>query len=81
MNRIIKDGLDDIDVRILESLNYTGGKPIGEEALSIVANMTRAEYKELREPYLMRQGLISRGSRGRLILTKGQEFLQRLKHE
>jgi Holliday junction DNA helicase RuvB len=81
MNRIIKDGLDDIDVRILESLNSTGGKPIGEEALSIVANMTRAEYKELREPYLMRQGLISRGSRGRLILTKGQEFLQRLKHE
>lgn len=81
MNRIIKDGLDDIDVRILENLNATGGKPIGEEALAIVANMTRAEYKELREPYLMRQGLISRGSRGRLILDKGKEFLQGIKNE
>jgi len=76
MNRIIKDGLDDIDVRILENLNSTNGKPIGEEALSIIGNMTRQEYKELREPYLIRQGLISRGSRGRLILDKGKLFLQ-----
>jgi Holliday junction DNA helicase RuvB len=81
MNRIIKDGLDDIDVRILENLNSTNGKPIGEEALSIIGNMTRQEYKELREPYLIRQGLISRGSRGRIILEKGKLFLQGLKNE
>lgn len=81
MNRIIKEGLDDIDVRILENLNSTNGKPIGEEALSIIGNMTRQEYKELREPYLIRQGLISRGSRGRIILEKGKLFLQGLKNE
>jgi len=79
MNRIIKDGLDDIDIRILDNLNSTGGKPVGEEALSIIANMTRAEYKELREPYLIRRGLMSRGSRGRLILDKGKLLLQELK--
>lgn len=79
MNRIIKDGLDDIDVKILENLNSTGGKPIGEEALSIIANMTKQEYKQLREPYLIRQGLISRGTRGRLILDKGKLFLQNIK--
>jgi Holliday junction resolvasome RuvABC ATP-dependent DNA helicase subunit len=79
MNRIIKNGLDDIDVRILENLNSTNGKPIGAEAISIIANMTRQEYQELREPYLIRQGLISRGNRGRLILDKGKLFLQEIK--
>jgi len=79
MNRIIKNGLDDIDVRILENLNSTNGKPIGAEAISIIANMTRQEYQELREPYLIRQGLISRGSKGRLILDKGKLLLQEIK--
>jgi Holliday junction DNA helicase RuvB len=79
MNRIIKDGLDDIDIRILKNLNDTNGKPIGAEAISIIANMTRQEYQELREPYLIRQGLISRGTRGRLILDKGKLLLQELK--
>jgi Holliday junction DNA helicase RuvB len=81
MNRIIKDGLDDIDVRILQNLNSTNDKPVGAEAISIIANMTRQEYQELREPYLIRQGLISRGSRGRLILNKGKLFLQGLQNE
>jgi Holliday junction DNA helicase RuvB len=79
MNRIIKDGLDDIDVRILKHLADTNGKPIGEEALSIIANMTRAEYKELREPYLMRQGLLSRGARGRILTDTGKLFLQEIR--
>jgi Holliday junction DNA helicase RuvB len=81
MNRIIKDGLDDVDIRILKHLADTNGKPIGEEALSIIANMTRSEYKELREPYLMRQGLISRGSRGRILTDTGKLFLQEVKSE
>lgn len=81
MNRIIKDGLDDIDVRILKNLNSTGGKPVGEEALSIIANMTKQEYKELREPYLIREGLMSRSNRGRLILDKGKIFLKGLTDE
>jgi len=78
MNRIIKDGLDDIDVKILHHLSMVD-KPIGEQALSIIANMTSAEYKELREPYLMRQELISRTNRGRLLTTKGKLFLQEIK--
>lgn len=78
MNRIIKDGLDDIDVRILDFL-LTTGKPVGEEAISIIANMTRTEYKELREPYLLRMGFLSRTNRGRIITVKGQELLQSIK--
>jgi Holliday junction resolvasome RuvABC ATP-dependent DNA helicase subunit len=79
MNRIVKDGLDDIDIKILQHLNDTNGKPIGEEALAIIGNMTRAEYKELREPYLMRTGLLSRGSRGRILTETGKLFLQGIK--
>jgi Holliday junction resolvasome RuvABC ATP-dependent DNA helicase subunit len=76
MNRIIKDGLDDVDIRILKHLNDTNGKAVGEEALAIIGNMTRAEYKELREPYILRRGLISRGSRGRMLTGTGKLFLQ-----
>lgn len=76
MNRIIKDGLTDIDVKILNHLKDTNGKAIGEEALSIIGNMTRQEYKELIEPYLLRQGLLSRTARGRILTNKGLLFLQ-----
>jgi Holliday junction DNA helicase RuvB len=79
MNRIIKDGLDDIDIKILDLLANAEGKTVGEEAISIIANMTRAEYKQLREPYLMRQGLILRTTRGRTITNLGLQFLQGIK--
>ena len=79
MNRIIKDGLDDIDIKILEALNSTNDRPVGETTLSIIANMTRQEYKELREPYLVRQKFISVSSRGRILTTEGKIFLQSLR--
>jgi len=79
MNRIIKDGLDDLDIRILRHLNDTNGKAVGEKTLSIVANMTTAEYKELREPYLLRRGLISTGQKGRILTESGKIFLQGVK--
>lgn len=77
MNRIIKDGLDDIDVRILHHLSIVN-KPVGEQALAIIANMTTSEYKELREPYIMRQELLSRTARGRCLTDKGKLFLQEI---
>jgi len=79
MNRIISEGLTDIDVKILNHLKDTNGKAIGMEALSIIANQTRQEYQELTEPYLLRQGMLSRTSRGRIITNKGLLFLQGLK--
>jgi Holliday junction resolvasome RuvABC ATP-dependent DNA helicase subunit len=78
MNRIIKDGLTDIDVRILKALNNTNGKAVGEEYLSIIGNMTKAEYKELTEPYLCRRGLIARGKSGRMITEAGKKFLNEI---
>jgi len=80
MNRIIKDGLDDIDVKILNHLKIVG-KPVGEQALAIIANMTNSEYKELREPYLLREEYLSRTNRGRILTQKGELFLKGLTNE
>jgi len=80
-NRVIKDGITDIDLKILNHLNSTNGKPIGEQALSVIANVERIDYVELLEPYLMRRDLISRTSRGRILTEQGKIFLQELKNE
>jgi Holliday junction DNA helicase RuvB len=81
MSRIISEGLTDIDIKILNHLKETNGKAIGMEALAIIGNQTRQEYQELTEPYLLRQGLLSRTSRGRILTNKGLLFLQGLKDE
>ena len=78
MSRIISEGLTDIDIKILIHLKDTNGKAIGMEALSIIGNQTRQEYQELTEPYLLRQGFLSRTSRGRILTNKGLLFLQGL---
>jgi len=75
MNRIIKEGLSDVDIRILKALESANGKGVGEEYLSVIGNMTKAEYKQLTEPYLCRQGLIARGKSGRMITELGKKFL------
>jgi Holliday junction DNA helicase RuvB len=68
-------------VKILNHLKEVNGKPIGMETLAIISNQTRQEYQELTEPYLLRMGLISRTSRGRILTNKGLLFLQGLKNE
>jgi Holliday junction DNA helicase RuvB len=80
-HRVIKDGITDIDLKILNHLNSTGGKPIGEQALSVIANVERIDYIELIEPYLLRKNLISRTSRGRILTGQGKLFLQEIKEE
>jgi len=80
-HRIIKDGITDIDLKILTHLNSTNGKPIGEQALSVIANVERMDYVELLEPYLMRKNLISRTSRGRILTSQGKLLLEELKNE
>lgn len=77
-HRVKKDGITDIDLKILNHLNSTNGKPIGEQALSVIANVERMDYVELLEPYLMRKNLLSRTSRGRILTEQGKIFLQGL---
>jgi Holliday junction DNA helicase RuvB len=80
-HRVIKNGITDVDLKILNHLNSVGNKAIGEQALSVIANVERMDYVELIEPYLMRRNLISRTSRGRILTEQGKIFLQGIKDE
>jgi len=76
-NRIIKDGLTDIDLKILRTLKESR-RPVGEEALAYSAGLTRSKYRSLYEPYLILEGYVVRTLRGRIITDKGIKLLEEL---
>jgi len=75
--RIVRDSLTTIDINILEHLKEID-KPVGEEALSIIAKVNKSDYKLWYEPMLMQEGYITRTSRGRVITAKGKLILQEI---
>ena len=76
-NRIIKNGLTLQDISILEHLQETK-KPVGCDTLAIIGHTDTETYKTLIEPYLIQENLISKLSRGRILLSKGEELLRSL---
>lgn len=78
IHRIVRNSLTDIDIKVLEHLAEIQ-KPIGLEALAIIAQVTRSDFATLIEPFLIQQGYVSRTSRGRLITQKGIKLLEELK--
>ena len=79
-NRIIKDGLTDIDLKVLLLLAESE-RPIGEEAIAFSVGISRSKYRTLYEPYLMKEGFIIRTLRGRKITEKGIKLLEELGEE
>jgi Holliday junction DNA helicase RuvB len=61
-------GLDALDRRFLSCIaqNYGGG-PVGVETLSAALSEERDTIEEVIEPYLIRQGLLMRTPRGRVL--------------
>lgn len=78
MHRVIKNSLTDIDIKILTHLAEIG-KPIGEQALGVLANMTAKQYRLVIEPFLMQETYLTRTARGRIITDKGKKLLEDLK--
>jgi Holliday junction DNA helicase RuvB len=76
-HRIVENGLTDTDLKILTHLKSIG-KPVGEEALSMVAGVQRQDYRSLFEPFLLKNEYISRTCRGRIIAPKGLEFINKV---
>ena len=75
---IDSSGLDRIDRQILRIVaEQYGGGPVGIEALAATLNEDRATLEEVYEPYLVHQGFLARGPRGRLLMAKGRELLAR----
>jgi Holliday junction DNA helicase RuvB len=73
-NKIIKDGLTDIDFKILKVLAQNE-KPMGANYLSQAVSVPQADYEAIYERYLVEEGLICRQARGRTITNKGKELL------
>jgi Holliday junction resolvasome RuvABC ATP-dependent DNA helicase subunit len=75
--RIIKDGLTDIDVRILDILN-SSTRAIGANALAMKAGLTQNQYLREYEPFLVEFGYINRIP-SRILSEKGKQYLQTVK--
>lgn len=65
-------GLERLDREFLQTLalRYQGG-PVGIEALAVSLGEERATLEDVYEPFLVHQGFISRGPRGRTLTAKG----------
>ena len=69
MLEIDEDGLDEMDIRILETVihKFAGG-PVGVNSLAVAVGEDEATINEVYEPYLILKGFLKRTSRGRAAL-------------
>jgi Holliday junction DNA helicase RuvB len=74
MFRIDADGLDEMDLRILETVvkNFHGG-PAGLKTIAVVVGESEDTIEEAYEPFLIREGYLVRTSRGRMATAKSWE--------
>ena len=70
-------GLDSMDRRILTVMKqYYSGGPVGIEALSATLGEDKQTIEEVYEPYLLKQGLILRTPRGRVLSEEATRHLE-----
>lgn len=76
LNNIIINGLNNVDIKILNILHqYT--KMIGSKLLAMKCALSEKEYLELYEPYLVEMDYINRVP-SRLITEKGRKILEKI---
>ena len=68
---IDRDGLDEMDKRLLEALvvRFQGG-PVGIGSLSVCVGEDPGTIEEVNEPYLIQEGFIKRTAQGRVAMPK-----------
>ncbi|MCH8568307.1 MAG: Holliday junction branch migration DNA helicase RuvB [Balneolales bacterium] len=70
------NGLDDMDIRILQVL--TGqyrGKPVGLSTLAVAVNEEKGTIEEVYEPFLIQEGFIQRTPKGRTATIKAMRYM------
>ncbi|MBQ1274504.1 MAG: Holliday junction branch migration DNA helicase RuvB [Cellulosilyticum sp.] len=74
---IDRNGLDDIDRRIIEAiaLQFKGG-PVGLDTLAAAIGEERDTLEDVYEPYLIQQGYMQRTPRGRMLAPKAYEVFE-----
>ena len=67
MRDIDRDGLDETDKRILETLVHKfGGGPVGLNSLAVAIGEDPGTLEDVNEPYLIMQGYLKRTPQGRV---------------
>lgn len=71
-----KNGLDDMDIRLLTALiqNYDGG-PVGLGTLAVAAGEDKGTIEEVYEPFLIQTGFLNRTPKGRIATRRAYEYL------
>ena len=74
---IDNNGLDKIDRKYLQSLNnfYQGG-PVGIDTIVSILGLSKDTIEDTVEPFLLQNGYIAKTPRGRVIATKGWDYLK-----
>lgn len=71
-------GLDEMDVKILETLiDHHAGGPVGLKTLAAAVGEEDATLSEMYEPYLITLGMLQRTPRGRVATMRAYEHLGR----
>ncbi len=79
---IDRQGLDDLDRKILETIiDFYGGGPVGADTLAISVGEAIESLEDFYEPYLIQQGYIKRTPRGRVVTEKAYALLKKEKRE
>lgn len=69
MIEIDEDGLDEMDIRILEATIYKfNGGPVGLSSIAVAVGEDTSTLEEVHEPFLIMQGFLKRTPRGRVAL-------------
>lgn len=71
-----KNGLDEMDVRILKAIieNYQGG-PVGLGTLAVAVGEDKGTIEEVYEPFLIKEGFMQRTPKGRVAAAKAYQYL------
>ena len=69
--QIDSDGLDEMDIRILETIivNFRGG-PVGLKNIAVSVGEAEDSIEEVYEPFLIQRGLLARTPKGRVATPK-----------
>lgn len=73
---IDRNGLDDVDRRIIETIaiQFKGG-PVGLDTLAVALSEERDTLEDVYEPYLIQQGYMQRTPKGRMLSPKAYQVL------
>ena len=76
MLQIDTDGLDDMDLRILEVIvsNFRGG-PVGLKNIAVSVGEEEDAIEDVYEPFLIQKGYLARTTKGRVATPKAWQKL------